>query len=180
MKASGIAAGTYNRLRTRLGITAPTRILDPRFMIAEVGEEMRRRFRVDVLPVDLTCIPAAVRPDNEWVSRRIFDGSSVLFPPGTRMREERDGGWTLLAADGSPTTFRMPKGGYYFDDTSFNRGEGIDPSQFRPQSDIPEESLRLLADYAGSLYRSTDCALLGWGFGVCFMGLSLITDRSRM
>ncbi|MBE3065402.1 MAG: methyltransferase, partial [Spirochaetes bacterium] len=35
-----------------------------------------------------------------------------------------------------------------------------------------------MQDYAGGLYRSTDYALLGWGFGVCFLGLSLITDRS--
>jgi uroporphyrinogen-III decarboxylase len=179
MKASGIAAGTYNLLKERLGIRAPTRILDPRFMIAEVGEEMRKRFHVDVVPVDLSCIAGAVRPEREWIPRTLFDGSSALFPPGTAIREEPDGSWTLLGADGSPTTFRMPRGGYYFDDTSFNRGDGIDPMKFKPQSDISDESLRMLADYAGGLYRSTDYALLGWGFGVCFMGLSLITDRSN-
>jgi len=179
MKASGIAAGTYNRLKKNLGIRAPTRILDPRFMIAEVGEEIRKRFHVDVIPVDLSCITGAVRPESEWIPRTLFDGSSALFPPGTGIREEPDGSWTLLSADGSPTTFRMPRGGYYFDDTSFNRGDGIDPTKFKPQSDIPDGSLRMLADYAGGLYRSTDYALLGWGFGVCFMGLSLITDRSN-
>lgn len=179
MKASGIAAGTYNRLKKNLGIRTPTRILDPRFMIAEVGEEIRKRFHVDVIPVDLSCITGAVRPESEWIPRTLFDGSSALFPPGTGIREEPDGSWTLLSADGSPTTFRMPRGGYYFDDTSFNRGDGIDPTKFKPQLDIPDESLRMLADYAGGLYRSTDYALLGWGFGVCFMGLSLITDRSN-
>ena len=179
MKASGIAAGTCNRLKKNLGIRTPTRILDPRFMIAEVGEEIRKRFHVDVIPVDLSCITGAVRPESEWIPRTLFDGSSALFPPGTGIREEPDGSWTLLSADGSPTTFRMPRGGYYFDDTSFNRGDGIDPTKFKPQSDIPDGSLRMLADYAGGLYRSTDYALLGWGFGVCFMGLSLITDRSN-
>jgi hypothetical protein len=177
MKASGIAAATYIRLKERLGIRTPTRILDPRFMIADVEEEVRRRFRVDVVPVDLSCITGAVRPQSEWVPRTLFDGSSVLFPPGTAIREDADGGWTLLAEGGSPSTFRMPRGGYYFDDTAFNRGDGIDPLQFRPQSDIPDQHLRMMADYAGDLYRSTDYALLGWGFGVCFLGLSLITDR---
>jgi hypothetical protein len=128
--------------------------------------------------VDLSQIVHAVRPDSQWVPRTLFDGSPVLLPPGTAIREDEDGGWTLLAADGSPSSFRMPRGGYYFDDTAFNRGGRIDPGAFRPQSNIPDESLRLMQDYAGGLYRSTDYALLGWGFGVCFLGLSLITDRS--
>jgi uroporphyrinogen-III decarboxylase len=72
----------------------------------------------------------------------------------------------------------MPRGGWYFDDVAFNRGGTIDPAAFRPQSDIPDESLRLMESYARGLYRDTAYALLGWGFGVCFLGLSLITDRS--
>jgi hypothetical protein len=179
MKASGIAAATYGRVAARLGAKGPVRIQDARFMTADVGEEVRRRFRVDVVPVDLSILSSAVRPGGEWVPRRIFDGTDVLFPPGTRLREEADGAWTLLDSRGSPTTFRMPKGGYYFDDISFNRGAGIDPARFLPQSDIPEESLRLLGGYAERMHQTTDYALLGWGFGVCFMGLSLITDRSN-
>jgi len=178
MKASGIAASTCGLLKTRLGIRTPTRVTDPRFMIAEVDELLRRRFRADVVPVDLSQIVNSVRPDSQWVPRTLFDGTPVLLPPGTAVREDEDGGWTLLAADGSPSHFRMPRDGYYFDDTAFNRAGRIDPAGFRPQSDIPDESLRLMQDYAGGLYRSTDYALLGWGFGVCFLGLSLITDRS--
>jgi hypothetical protein len=178
MKASGIAAGAYDRLKKQLGIRSPTRVLDPRFMIAAVEREVLRRFHADVLPVDLSGIVAAVRPDSEWIPRAAFDGTPLLMPPGTAIREDTDGSWILLDAQGGDSSFRMPKGGYYFDDTTFNRGGRIDPSKFRPQTDIPDESLRLLADYTGSLHRDTDYALLGWGFGVCFLGLSLITDRS--
>jgi uroporphyrinogen decarboxylase len=179
MKASGINALTYARLKERLGIRTPTRILDPRFMIAVVEEEVLERFHGDVLPVDLSGIAAAVRPDAEWLPRTLFDGTRVLFPPGTRIREEGDGSWILANTDGSDSTFRMPKDGYYFDDVSFNRGAGIDPAKFRPPADIPEAQLRLMEDYARGLYRNTGYALLGWGFGVCFLGLSLITDRSQ-
>jgi hypothetical protein len=179
MKASGINALTYHALKKRLGIDTPTRILDPRFMNAVVEEQVLQRFHGDVLPVDLSGIVGAVRPDREWIPRTLFDGTPVLFPPGTGMREDADGGWTLLNHDGTPSTFRMPKGGYYFDDTAFNRGDGIDPAKFKPQSDIPDESLRLMADYARKLHRDTTYALLGWGFGVCFLGLSLITDRAN-
>ena len=30
---------------------------------------------------------------------------------------------------------------------------------------------------ARQLYEDTEYALLGWGGGVCFLGMSLITDR---
>jgi hypothetical protein len=178
MKASGIAAVAYDRLKKLLGIHSATRLMDTRFMIAEVERGILERFHVDVLPIDLSLIAAAARPDSEWAPRVLHDGTAVLFPPGTSIREDPDGSWVLLNDDGSPSTFRLPAGGYYFDDISFNSAGRIDPARFRPQADIPDESLRLLADYAGSLYRTTDYALLGWGFGVCFLGLSLITDRS--
>jgi uroporphyrinogen decarboxylase len=177
MKASGITALAYQKLKERLGIATPTRILDTRLMIAVVEEEVLRRLHGDVLPVDLSGITSAVRPEREWVPETLFDGTPVLFPPGTRIRKEADGAWTLLDADGSPTSFRMPRDGYYFDDMLMNRGTGIDPAKFAPLSDIPDASLRLMADYAGELFRSTEYALLGWGYGVCFLGLSLITDR---
>jgi len=178
MKASGIAATAYHRLKELLGIRSPTRVLDPRFMIAEVEPEVLRRFHADVLPVDLSGIVSAVRPERDWLSRAAFDGTPLRFPPGTAVREDADGSWVLLDVHGEETSFRMPKGGYYFDDTAFNRGGRIDPARFRPQTDIPDESLRLLSDYTERLYRDSEYALLGWGFGVCFLGLSLITDRS--
>jgi uroporphyrinogen-III decarboxylase len=71
----------------------------------------------------------------------------------------------------------MPRGGYYYDDQSFDRGDGIDPTQFTPVNDISDEQLQLLAGYTREQYETTDQALLGWGYGVCFLGLSLITDR---
>jgi len=179
MKATGINALAYARLKEGLGIRSPTRILDPRFMIAVVEENILSRFHGDVMPVDLSGIAAAARPESEWQPRALFDGTPVLFPPGTSIREDADGSWVLANPDGSASTYRMPKDGWYFDDVSFNRGGGIEPARFKPPTDIPDESLRLMSDCAGSLYRDTEYALLGWGYGVCFLGLSLITDRSQ-
>ena len=178
MKASTIAAIAYDKLKRRLGITTPTKILDPRFMIAVVEDEVLRRLHADVVPLDLSGILSAVRPESEWLPRQLFDGTHVLFPPGTRIGEDPAGNWILLDRDGSPTSYQMPRGGFYFDDLVFNQGDRIDPARFRPVSDVPDEHLTLLRDQARSLYRNTDYAILGWGFGVCFLGLSLITDRS--
>jgi uroporphyrinogen-III decarboxylase len=73
----------------------------------------------------------------------------------------------------------MPKGGFYFDDIAFNTGESrIDPARFRPVDTIPDEHLAVLSRYGKALYENSEYAILGWGFGVCFLGMSLITDRS--
>ena len=43
----------YEKLKDKLGISTPTKVLDPRFMIAVVEDEVLRRLRVDVVPLDL-------------------------------------------------------------------------------------------------------------------------------
>ena len=120
-------------------------------MIAAVEEQVLRRFHVDVLPVDLSGIVVR-RPPRPGLgsARGLRRHASAASRPAPRIREDADGSWVLLDADGADTSFRMPKGGYYFDDIAFNRGGRIDPAKFRPQTDIPDESLRLLSDYAAA------------------------------
>jgi uroporphyrinogen-III decarboxylase len=162
MKATGIAVTAYDKMKRKLGIATPSKSLDPRFMIAMIEEEVRRRLHADVVPLDLADLRNAVQPDSQWVPRRLFDGTDVLLPPGTNIGEDAEGNWILLQPD----------------DTMFNRGDRIEPQKFRPVSDIPDEHLDLLSQHARSLYQNTDYAILGWGWGVCFLGLSLITDRN--
>ena len=178
MKASGIAAVAYDRLKKKLGIKTPTRVIDARFMIAHVEPQVLDRFELDVLPLDWSTAFNHARPDSEWVPRRLFDGTQVLLPPRTAIREDVEGNWILLRPDGTPTSYRMPKGGFYFDDCSFNDAGGIDPAKFRPVRDVPDELVKAFGDHARRLHEETDRALLGWGFGVCFLGMSLITERS--
>ena len=178
MKASGIAVSVYDKVKRKLGISTPTKVLDPPLMIAAVEDEVLKRLHVDVVPLDVSGVLSMVEPDREWIARRLFDGTEVLFPPRTGIAEDSRGNWILLNSDGSPSSYRMPKGGYYFDDISFNKGDRIDPKKFQPVSDIPDAHLNVLSRYGRSLYENTDYAILGWGFGVCFLGLSLITDRT--
>ena len=179
MKASGIAASAYHRVKQKLGIQTPTRVSDPRFMIAEVEDEVRQRLHVDVMPLDWSMAFNTLRPDSDWKPRKTFDGTPVLMPPDVDVREDADGNWVLLKADGTPTSFRMLRGGHCFDDTSFDEPGGIDPDKFQPISDIPDEQLEVFGAYAKNLYDNTDYALLGWGFGVCFLGMSSITARAN-
>jgi uroporphyrinogen-III decarboxylase len=176
LKASIIAVEAYHRLARSLGLSQTPRVADTPGMTAVVEEPVRKRFHLDVVPVDISMIPGLMAPASQWVPRRLFSGTDVLFPPGTQIREEADGGWVLLNQDGTPGPFRMPRDGYYFDDVSFNRKEKIDPAKFHPVADIPDETLRQVEQYSTQLYEGTDYALLGWGGGVCFLGLSIVTD----
>jgi hypothetical protein len=178
MKATDINIGAYQRVRDLLELPGPTRVLDPKFMIAEVQEDVLRRLHGDVLPVDVTTASLLLAPEREWKARRLFDGREALFPPGTRIAEDPDGSWVLLDAAGARTSFRMPRGGHYFDDVAFNApGATLVPRNFRPVDTVPEGELRSLETLSRRLYEGTGYALLGWGYGVCFLGLSLITDR---
>lgn len=178
MKASTISVKAYNRLKAKLGIQTPTRIWDPRFMVAHVEQAVAKRFHLDVVPLDISSALHEVRPDNEWVPTRLYEGADGLMPPGTRIAMDSDGRYALLDTQGNPTSLRMPPDGYYFDDTSFDTpGATIAPKAFRPVAGFTDEQLGAMQTRGKYLYENTDYALLGWGGGVCFLGLSLITDR---
>lgn len=156
-KASGISVETYHRLRTELGLSGAVRVLDARFMIAVPDDDIRRRFHLDVASLDLSTVAALAAPERAWVRRRLFSGTEVLFPPGTRIAEDADGSWILLDEDGKPTTYRMPRGGFYFDDMSFDRvGASPDPAAFQPMNDIPDATLELMRRSARQLHDDTD------------------------
>lgn len=178
MKASGIGVKAYNRVKAQLGMRAPSRIWDPKFMIACVEEAMMQRFHLDVMPLDTSSVLDDLRPDSDWQPKTLYEGAEGLMSPGTAIGTDPEGRWALLDSKKNLTSLRMPREGYYFDDVAFNEpGATIDPSAFRPVTGFTDDHLRALQARGKFLYDNTDYALLGWGGGVCFLGLSLITDR---
>lgn len=178
MKASTITVKAYNELKAKLSIHSSTRIWDPKFMVASVEEEILQRFHADVIPLDISSVQDELRPDSDWVPKTLYEGAEGLMPPGTKIGTDSDGRHVLLDQDGNHTSFRMPRGGFYFDDVSFNSsGATIDPAKFKPEIEYTDEHLRLIEDRSKFLYNNTEYAMLGWGGGVCFLGLSLITNR---
>ncbi len=178
MKASCIGVKAYNNVKARLGLHTATRIWDPKFMIASVEEAIMQRFHLDVVPLDVSSVMSDASPDADWVPKTLYKGAEGLLPPCTNVGTDSEGRWALLDDKGNQTPFRMPREGYYFDDIGFNEPGGtIDPSAFRPVTGFTDEHLRAVQARARFLYENTDYALLGWGGGVCFLGLSLITDR---
>ena len=177
-KASGIGVKAYNQIKKAMGIRTQSRICDPKFMIAVVEEEIRQRFHVDVVPLDVSSVTGDMKPDSQWKPRTLYEGAEGLLPPDTNIGTDSEGNWVLLDNQGAPSSFRMPRQGYYFDDMSFNTpGATPDPSAFKPVTGFTDEYLNALAARGKHLYGNTDYAILGWGGGVCFLGMSLITDR---
>jgi uroporphyrinogen-III decarboxylase len=132
-----------------------------------------------VAPLDVSSAPNDVQPDSRWFPSTLYEGAEGLLPPGTCVERDSEGRWVLLDPDRNPTSFRMPRDGYYFDDVAFNAcGSTIDPKAFRPVTGLTDEQLRAVEARGKHLYDNTEYAILGWGGGVCFLGLSLITDRS--
>jgi hypothetical protein len=133
---------------------------------------------VDVVPLDVTSAVDHAKLDSEWHSSALYEGAEGLLPPGVDVELDSGGRWALLDQDRNPTTFRMPRDGYYFDDVAFDKpGATIDPRAFRPVAGFSDEQLRALEARSRFFYENTAYAMLGWGGGVCFLGLSLITDR---
>ncbi len=177
MKASGISAFAYRKLRDYLALQGEVKVLDPRFMIADIDDDIRKKFHVDVMAFDMENAKRRAG-GGKWISENLFDGAPMLFPPGTGIIEDAAGNRILLDENKSPTSYRMPANGFYFDDVDFDKIKGgFNPSDFKPQDSIPEEDLDILSGYGKHLYENTEYALLGWGFGVCFLGLSLITNK---
>jgi len=175
MRATGISASLYHRLKRRLGIHTPTKVLDTMQVLAEVELEVAERLHVDVLPLDATLVEWLGQDAARGVERRLFDGTPVYFPPGTDIAEDPDGSWILRGQDGAAVA-RMPKDGFYFDFIQPTMsGRRIDPNAFRPPCTVPDETLRALEERARWLYENTDKALLGWGGSICLIGLSFIS-----
>lgn len=174
MRASGINALVYDKLKKQFGVDSPTKIHDTMQILAEIELDMIDQLHIDVIPLDAGDVAWTTQPADAGVKRKLFCGLDVYFQPGTDIAEEDDGAWVLNNADGEPYA-RMPHDGFYFD---FMRttmaGQPIDPDAFAPRDCVPDETLEALAQRAAWLYDNTDKALLGWGACVSMIGLSAL------
>ena len=178
IRASGINAVVYDKLKKRMGIGTPTRIHDNMQILAEIEMEVVDRLHVDVLPLEPMTARWARQDAEEGVRKTLFCGLDVYFQPGTNIDEHEDGSWVLKNADGDEFA-QMPKNGFYFD---FIRptmaSTQIDPDAFHPVDTVADEELEQFAEHGRFLYENTDKALLGWGASISMVGLSaLLSDN---
>jgi len=178
IRASGINAVVYDKLKKRMGIETPTRIHDTMQLLAELEMEIVERLHVDVLPLEPMTAQWSRQNALTGVRKTLFCGLDVHFQPGTRIETQKDGSWMLQGAGGKDIA-RMPKDGYYFDFVSPTMANTrIDPDAFQPCDTVTDEELRMFAEHGRFLYENTDKALLGWGASISLVGLSaLLSDN---
>ena len=177
-RASGISATVYERLKKRMGVNTPTKILDSMQLLAEVEAEMLERLHVDVVPLEGPLAAWNAMPCSAGTPRKLFSGVTGYFAPGTEVRVEKDGAWVLVNAAGAAYA-RMPKDGFYFDFIRPTMASSrIDPAKYKPASTVGDEELKAFESRAKFLYENTDKAILGWGASISMVGLSaLLSDN---
>lgn len=166
---SGIAAGTYARLREALGVPAsPVKVHEPFQILGMVEPEVRTLLGVDTVPVRAPMTMFGYRNEG-WKPWRLFDGTDVLVGDGFVTTTDENGDLYLYPGGDTsmPPSGHMPKGGFYFD--AIVRQEPIDEDNLKPEDwadgqfgvieDRDLEDLRLQAE---TLYAETDLALVHW------------------
>ncbi len=174
IRASGINAVVYDQLKRRLGVGGPTKIHDTMQILAEVELEVLERIHADVVPLDAGDAAWSGQPAVNGISRRLFCGLDVIFPPDARITLEADGSWALRDAE-DEIYAHMPANGFYFDFNRPTMGDiQIDPDSFRPSATVPDERLEAMARRGKVLYEETDKAILGWGACLSVLGMSAL------
>ena len=174
MRACGINAVVYDKLKKRIGIDTPTKIHDSMQILAEVELEVLDRLHADVVPLDSGDSVWADMEAGKGQKKRLFSGLEVFFPPEIKISVDADGSWTQHDRKGEVYA-RMPKDGFYFDFVRPTMGSTkIDPLEYKPEDTVSDEVLDAMEMRAKYLYEGTDKAILGWGGCISLIGLSAL------
>jgi len=177
--ATGIHAFIYKKLCDHIGLdVGPPRVYDIYQMLADVDEEFRQYFNIDVARVEQLRPQFGHRIDRykPWTS---WNGMELRMPVEFDPYEDENGDLFInnpLNPEGDWVA-HMPSKGYYFDPI---RATGmsaelnlIDPDEYRRRlGPISDEDLECAAQQARELYENTDYALLGM-FQGCSIGIPL-------
>jgi uroporphyrinogen decarboxylase len=182
MKSTGIMASAYTALKQRLGMPGGRiRIYDLSQQLAEVEEDVRRRFSLDAVCLWDRQAGYGSTAD-AWRPWRLQDDTPVEVPSNFAPEPQADGGWAVVR-DGRVTA-RMPGGGLYFDSERWlGERPSIDSLRFTPRSD---EDLRWFEELSRSLWNDTEYAILSDSWGGLFSrnlggylewSMALLTDQ---
>jgi uroporphyrinogen decarboxylase len=157
---TGIAAGTYARLRQRLGINnTPVRVHDVEQMMAWVELPVVEALGVDVLAVPKLVQSYGTRID-AWRTWHLPDGTPVQVPGNFTPVTEADGSLGLYL-NGELVAKKAPTSPYFDRMIEFKVYEPLPPVESFPLWVYEDEQLEWARHYAETMRAETDKALLG-------------------
>ena len=164
---TGINAMGYARLKRHLGLPGPVRVTNVILLLAEVEEELREPWGVDVLPVPRYFAAPGVPLAGRWREHPLPDGTPALFPQGFAPRLRADGAWELLE-DGQAASVLSPGSGSFVPARFPLAGATLGELEAWQPPRITAEELEFLHRTARRLHADTDKALFGWFNGSIF------------
>lgn len=155
MRATGITALAYRRLKEHLGITeGDICVYDTGQQLAVVEPPILELFGLDVVPLDLDQLRG-------WQPYTLPDGHPARIVAGFTTETAPDGSLYQLE-DGRRVRYRPPSS-HYFYRIYYPLAEATTPAdieRFSPWT-YTDEELTLLCDRARYLYQNTDYAIIG-------------------
>ena len=164
---TGINAMGYARLKRHLGLPGPVRVTSVILLLAEVEEELREPWGVDVLPVPRYFAAPGVPLAGRWREHPLPDGTPALFPQDFAPRLRADGAWELLEG-GEAASVLSPGSGSFVPARFPLAGATLGQLEAWQPPRITAGELEFLRRTARSLYEDTDKALFGWFNGSIF------------
>ena len=166
--ATGIHAFVYKELCEHVGLAlGPPRVYDIYQMLADVDEEFRQHFNIDVARVEQLRPQFGHRIDRykPWTA---WNGMDLLMPAEFDPYED-DNGDLFINNPMNPQgdwVAHMTQDGYYFDPIRVTGMSAelnlIDPDEYRRRlGPMSDEDLEYAAKQARELHDNTDYALLG-------------------
>jgi len=155
-ESSGMTGAAYLRLCDYIKVKDAARIFDVSQQAALIGEDVRRRFRVDTA--------ALVFEPARWAPDTTTDGRPALSPAGWKPEIQKDGSRVVKDRD-ARVVARMPAGGFYYDSTWCPLSGVTGPSElpdyarFFEEFDKPDfldEGWDAMAQRAEALHTHTD------------------------
>ena len=164
---TGINAMGYARLKRHLGLSGPVKVTSVILLLAEVEEELIRRWSLDVLPVPRYYAAPGVPLDGRWREHPLPDGTPALFPKGFTPHLRPDGAWELLE-EGRVSSILSPGSGSFVPARFPLAGATLAELEAWQPARITTEELEFLGRTARRLHETTDKALFGWFNGSIF------------
>lgn len=122
--STGISAIAHHNLKEHIGLDEPTRVYDVVQQVAQPGDTLLDRLRVDVVDIGRAFNTEAA----DWYDVTLPQGISVQYPAWFQPQAGADGEWNAYAPDGTHIAV-MPEGATFFDQTCFPYIDGY-PDDF--------------------------------------------------